>query len=248
VARTRWSERIAYHESGHFVTALAQGLAVEDIRLGPIRHGSRGAALTFANPPRWFVEAFANWGPRPLLTADRQRYIEAHIVNSWAGWVAERYHLAAHGREPLPFEGTSDWDAVRRAQWMCRWPDWAVPRVSMRCRTELFVREMWPSVVCVATMLLALRRLSGAELAVLISSPAIETVSEPGQRTERIDRWRAPSQTAPMETGEATRVYRLEDMYRTRRFAARACKANPAEAVPEVQERGVGQAALSRAP
>jgi hypothetical protein len=169
MARTRWSDRVAYHEAGHAVSALVLGLPVAHVRLGPVGHGSRGAALTFLNPPLWFVHAFARWYRVPCLTSGRRRYVVAHIVNSWAGWVAERRYLRAHGCEPpLSFEGSYDWDAARRAQWMCRMPDWAIPRVSLRRQAERIIHERWPCVVVVAETLLAQRMLSGAGLAALI--------------------------------------------------------------------------------
>lgn len=162
MARTRWAERIAYHEAGHAVSALVLGLRVEHVRLGPLRHGGQGAVVQL-RAPRWFVVDFERWRRVRRLTPTRRRYIRAHIVNSLAGRAAECRHLIAYGREPSrSFVGSYDWDAVLRASFMAGKGRWRPS--SLRREAERLIRENWDRVAAVAEALLERRMLSGAEL------------------------------------------------------------------------------------
>jgi hypothetical protein len=140
----RATEATAYHEAGHAVVALAQGLRVEGVTIKP-SNGSHGHATTSLDELKGVLVNGELAGRR------LRNRIEKHMRAGLAGSMSQRRfrpssYRGYHSRDDDEF--VADLSAYLGLS-----PEHENARIAQLCdETEGLIKEQWPEIVAVASL------------------------------------------------------------------------------------------------
>ena len=156
-ATRKRAHRVAYHEAGHAVVALALKLRVTSAKIGPVGHSARSARVEVEGLPTWLGE------PVDDDEHDKILCLEKIILYAWGGWIAERrYVRLTNGGLMYPFKAAEDARHVED----CHLDMTGSIRFNpiYRQLSHAIVAGCWDAVEAVAAALLRQRKLTREDL------------------------------------------------------------------------------------